>query len=137
MKPGLYLEQKFSQLLSKDENDSVLQLLGPKCQVSLFLFLHLFINIIHSLFFLYIFQSLCMAVVQFFSTDGPEGTEWRQKNFGILSFVRDPNRKSYYFRLYCPIRHQLLWEHEMYNELQYQSPISFFHCFEAEVKLIN
>lgn len=33
MKPGLYHEQKCSQLLSKDENDSVLQLLGPKCLV--------------------------------------------------------------------------------------------------------
>lgn len=76
-----------------------------------------------------------MAVVQFFSTDSPESVEWRQKNFGILCFVRDPNRKSYYFRLYCPIRHQLLWEHEMYNGLQYQSPAKFFHCFEAEVKL--
>lgn len=76
-----------------------------------------------------------MAVVQFFSTDGPEGIEWRQKNFGILSFIKDPNRKSYYFRLYCPIRHQLLWEHELYNGLQYLSLAKFFHCFEAEVKL--
>lgn len=74
-----------------------------------------------------------MAVVQFFSTDGPEGTEWRLKNFGILGFIRDPNRKSYYFRLYCPIRHQLLWEHELYNGLQYLSLVNFFHCFEAEV----
>lgn len=77
-----------------------------------------------------------MAVVQFFSTDGPECTEWRQKHFGILSFVRDPIRKSYYFRLYCPIRYQLLWEHEMYNGLQYESPAKFFHCFEAEVIFI-
>lgn len=37
MKPGLYHEQKCSQLLSKDENESVLQLLGPKCQVNYFL----------------------------------------------------------------------------------------------------
>uniref|UniRef100_A0A2S2R129 Neural Wiskott-Aldrich syndrome protein n=1 Tax=Sipha flava TaxID=143950 RepID=A0A2S2R129_9HEMI len=113
MKPGLYNEQKCSHLLSKDENDSILQLLGPKC------------------------QSLSMAVVQFFSTDSPESIEWRQKNFGILSFVRDPNRKSYYFRLYCPIRHQLLWEHEMYNGLQYQSPAKFFHCFEAEECIVG
>ncbi|VVC46089.1 CRIB domain,PH domain-like,WASP family, EVH1 domain,WH1/EVH1 domain,WH2 domain,Wiscott-Aldrich syndrome [Cinara cedri] len=113
MKPGLYNDQKCSQLLGKDENDSVLQLLGPKC------------------------QSLSMAVVQFFSTDGPEGTEWRQKNFGILSFVKDPNRKSYYFRLYCPIRHQLLWEHEMYNGLHYQTPAKFFHCFEAEECIVG
>ncbi|XP_050537126.1 actin nucleation-promoting factor WASL-like [Daktulosphaira vitifoliae] len=113
MKPGLYHEQKCSQLLSKDENDSVIQLLGPKC------------------------QSLSMAVVQLFSTDSPESTDWRQKNFGILSFVRDPNRKSYYFRLYCPIRHQLLWEHEMYNGLQYQISAKFFHCFEAEECIVG
>ncbi|XP_050428511.1 actin nucleation-promoting factor WASL-like [Adelges cooleyi] len=113
MKPGLYHEQKCSQLLGKDENDSVLQLLGPKC------------------------QSLSMAVVQFFSTDGPESTDWRQKNFGILCFIRDPNRKSYYFRLYCPIRRQLLWEHEMYNGLQYQSTAKFFHCFEAEECIVG
>jgi len=37
MKPGLYHEQKCSQLLTKDENESVLQLLGPKCQVNYFL----------------------------------------------------------------------------------------------------
>lgn len=39
MKPGLYHEQKCSQLLSKDENESVLQLLGPKCQVNYLLLL--------------------------------------------------------------------------------------------------
>lgn len=38
MKPGLYNEQKCSHLLSKDENDSVLQLLGPKCQVIYYLY---------------------------------------------------------------------------------------------------
>lgn len=40
MKPGLYNEQKCSKLLSKEENDSVLQLLGSKCQVKSLLLLY-------------------------------------------------------------------------------------------------
>lgn len=83
------------------------------------------------------FQSLSTTVVQLFTTDGPEGTEWQYQNFGILSFVRDSNRRSYYYQLYCPIRHQLLWEHEMYNGLKYQRSDSFFHCFEAEVNVFT
>jgi hypothetical protein len=46
MKPGLYNEQKCSQLLSKDENESVLQLLGPKCQVN-YLLLFIIDRIFH------------------------------------------------------------------------------------------
>lgn len=76
-----------------------------------------------------------MAVIQFYSTDGPMGTEWQNKTFGVLSFVRDPQRESYYFQLFCPIQHELLWEHELYNGLQYQNLTTFFHCFESEVNL--
>lgn len=46
--------------------------------------------------------------------------------------IRDNPKRSYFFRLYCLQRRAMLWEHEVYNSLEYHAPLPYFHTFEAE-----
>ena len=80
-----------------------------------------------------IFQTLATTVVQMYSTDGPDGVHWVKRDVGILCLVRDTNRRSYFFRLFCLLQNRMVWEHEIYNSMQYLAPRSFLHTFEAEV----
>ncbi|KAI5734706.1 hypothetical protein M8J77_009712 [Diaphorina citri] len=101
-------EQKTSSLLTRQENEAVFKLLGNRC------------------------QALSTTVIQLFTTDGPNDNEWHKRCFGILCLVKDNPRKSYFFRLYCLTRKQLLWEHELYTGMDYMAPQNFLHIFEAE-----
>lgn len=76
---------------------------------------------------------MATTVIQLFSTDGPDGTDWLKRASGVLCLIRDSNRRSYFFRLFCLTRGQLIWEHEVYNSMEYTSPTTYLHTFEAEV----
>uniref|UniRef100_A0A1B6CW90 WH1 domain-containing protein n=2 Tax=Clastoptera arizonana TaxID=38151 RepID=A0A1B6CW90_9HEMI len=101
-------ESKCSNLLSLEENETVFHLLGPRC------------------------QSLATTVIQLYITIGAEHNEWYKKDTGVLCLVKDNLRRSYFFRLYCPSRQQLVWEHEVYNSMEYNAPQNYLHTFEAE-----
>ncbi|XP_066995437.1 actin nucleation-promoting factor WASL isoform X2 [Anabrus simplex] len=101
-------EQRISHLLAREETELVTRLLGHRC------------------------QALAMGIAQLFLTDGPDHSTWRKHDVGVLCLVKDSQRRSYFFRLYCVIRRQMVWEHEVYNSLDYQSPKPFLHTFEAE-----
>lgn len=101
-------ENKTSSLLTREENEAVFKLLGNRC------------------------QALSTTVIQLFTTDGPSDNEWHKRCFGILCLVKDNPRKSYFFRLYCLTRRQLVWEHELYKGMDYMAPQNFLHIFEAE-----
>uniref|UniRef100_A0A8D8LHC9 Neural Wiskott-Aldrich syndrome protein n=3 Tax=Cacopsylla melanoneura TaxID=428564 RepID=A0A8D8LHC9_9HEMI len=101
-------EHKSSVLLTPEENEQVFRLLGNRC------------------------QTLSTTVIQLFSTDGPDKNEWHKRCFGVLCLVKDNPRKSYFFRLFCLTRKQLLWEHELYKGMEYMAPQNFLHIFEAE-----
>lgn len=75
------------------------------------------------------------TVVELYTTAGPSNDEWLYKETGVLCLVKDSNKRSYFFRLYCPERRKLLWEHEIYNDIQYLATTSFLHTFEAEVSI--
>lgn len=102
------LEQRTSDLLTKDENDQVLRMLGNKC------------------------QSLAMAVIQLFLTQAPDHYQWIKKDTGVMCFIKDNYRRNYFFRLYCLNRKMLVWEQEMYNNLDYKGSCDYFHSFEAD-----
>lgn len=102
------IDQRVSDLLTKDENDSLIRMLGNKC------------------------QSLAMAVIQLFLTQGPNHLHWAKKDTGILCFVKDNYRRNYFFRLYCLNRKMQIWEQEMYNNLEYNGSCDYFHSFEAD-----
>ncbi|XP_034255954.1 neural Wiskott-Aldrich syndrome protein-like isoform X2 [Thrips palmi] len=100
--------QRYSNLLSQEENEQVIRLLGERC------------------------QPLVMSVVQVFQTGAPDHGSWRKRDAGVLVLVKDNARRSYFFRLYCLSRRQLVWEHEVYSNMEYNTPRTFFHMFEAE-----
>lgn len=129
-----YSDQHCSVLLNREENDQVFKLLGPKCQVICVSILT--IVFLCSPFFnsFVITQTLATTVIQLYATDGPESTHWFKRDVGVLCLVRDANKRSYFFRLYCLVRNRMVWEHEIYNNMQYLAPRSFLHTFEAEVR---
>ena len=99
---------RYSSLLSAEENGQVIQLLGDRC------------------------QPLVTTVVQVFQTGAPDHGSWRKRDAGVLVLVKDNSRRSYFFRLYCLSRRQLVWEHEVYSNMEYNTPKPYFHMFEAE-----
>lgn len=108
MKMKSSIDQKISELLNKDENETVIRMLGNKC------------------------QSLAMAVIQLFITQAPDHSNWFKKDTGVMVFVKDNCRRNYFFRMYCLNRKNLIWEQEMYNNLEYNGSCDYFHIFEAD-----
>lgn len=101
-----------SILLTPDENEQVYRLLGNRC------------------------QSLAAGVVQVFVTDPPDHSAWRRFDAGVLCLVKDNQRRSYFFRLYCLTRCQMVWEHEVYNSMDYKCPKMWLHTFEGEDSIV-
>ncbi|CAG2056445.1 unnamed protein product [Timema podura] len=108
MRPVSSAEHRGSTLLQHEENEQIFRLLGSRC------------------------QTLATAVVQLFLTDPPDHSVWRRRDAGVLCLVKDNQRRSYFFRLFCLSRRQMVWEHEVYNTMDYKSPKPFLHTFEAE-----
>ncbi|GFG33499.1 hypothetical protein Cfor_04970 [Coptotermes formosanus] len=101
-------EQSGSVLLTRDESEQVYHLLGSRC------------------------QCLAAGVVQLFVTDPPDHSTWRRSDAGVLCLVKDNQQRSYFFRLYCLTRCEMVWEHEVYNSMVYQCPKVWLHTFEGE-----
>lgn len=81
---------------------------------------------------LLVFQCLAAAVVQLYLTEPPVHNEWIKRSTGIITLIRDNPKRSYFLRLYCLQRKAMLWEHEIYNSIDYKAPTPFFHTFEGE-----
>ncbi|XP_012267587.2 neural Wiskott-Aldrich syndrome protein-like [Athalia rosae] len=112
MKSGRLNEHRGSMLLSKDENQEVFQLIGNRC------------------------QCLAAGVVQLYQTETPLHRDWVKKDTGVITLIKDNPKRSYFFRLYCIQRKAMLWEHEVYNSMDYKAPMSHFHTFEGEESMI-
>ncbi|KAG5343947.1 WASP protein, partial [Acromyrmex heyeri] len=95
-------------LLKPEENEHVFQLIGNRC------------------------QCLAAGVIQLYLTEAPLHKDWVKKNTGIITLIRDNPRRSFFLRLYCLQRKIMIWEHEIYNSMDYKAPMSYFHTFEAE-----
>lgn len=78
---------------------------------------------------------MATSVVQLYITQGPHHSQWMKKDTGVLCFVKDNVRKNYFFRIYCFKRNQMIWEHEMYNDMDYMATMPYLHTFEGEVRL--
>ncbi|XP_046400040.1 neural Wiskott-Aldrich syndrome protein-like [Ischnura elegans] len=103
-----HVENKPSNMITKEENELVFRLLGNRC------------------------QTLATSVVQLYLSEAPDHRSWRKRECGVLCLVKDNQRRSYFFRLFCPLRRILIWEHEVYNNMDYKSPLPYLHTFEAE-----
>ena len=108
MKSGTMDKHRGSTLLKLEENEQVFQLIGNRC------------------------QCLAAGVIQLYLTEPPLHKEWIKKTTGIITLIRDNPRRSFFLRLYCLQRKAMLWEHEVYNAMDYKAPLTYFHTFEAE-----
>ncbi|CAG9823446.1 unnamed protein product [Phaedon cochleariae] len=106
------VENHSSSLLTNEENLQLFKLLGNRC------------------------QSLCSTVVQLYTTQPPNHSQWIKKATGVLCFVKDNTRKNFFFRFFCLKRNVKLWEQEMYNNMDYLEGTKFFHMFEAKDYLV-
>ncbi|XP_050308358.1 actin nucleation-promoting factor WASL-like [Anthonomus grandis grandis] len=111
--PPQPVENQNSSLLSTEENFQVFKLLGNRC------------------------QTISTTVVQLFTTVPPHHAQWLKRGTGVLCFVRDNSKKNYFFRLFSLKRNQMMWEHEMYNNMEYVESAPFFHTFEGEEGIIG
>uniref|UniRef100_S4RFJ4 Uncharacterized protein n=1 Tax=Petromyzon marinus TaxID=7757 RepID=S4RFJ4_PETMA len=71
--------------------------------------------------------SMATAVVQvFFSENGV----WQKRHCGVVCFVKDNPRRSYFIRVYeMRDTGHLCYEQELYNKFEYKQPRPFFHTF--------
>ena len=95
-------------LLSLEEKGNLLRLIGSEC------------------------MSMASAVVQVFLSEQGKYSQkalWNKHHCGVLCFVKDNVKKSYFFRVYCMDRLALLWEQELYSTFKYRAPKSYFHTF--------
>lgn len=97
-----------STLLSADENEQVFSLLGRKC------------------------QTMCTAVAQVYQTEGTSHSIWKKKHTGALCFVRDSSKRSYFMRMYCLLKNELVWEHEIYDSVNITKARPYLLTFEGQ-----
>lgn len=99
---------KASTYLSGEENELVFRLLGRRC------------------------QSQCTTVAQIYQTETPH-TKWLKRYTGALCFVKDNSKRSYFARLFCLVRYEMVWEQEMYDTIEINKVKPYLLTFEGQV----
>lgn len=102
---------KSSTYLSSDENELVFRLVGRRCVTQ------------------------CTTVAQMYTTEGPSHSRWIKKHTGALCFIKDNAKRSYYCRIFCLVKHELLWEQEMYDTIDIARTRPYLLTFEGQVIL--
>ncbi|XP_030641016.1 WASP actin nucleation promoting factor b [Chanos chanos] len=97
-----------SNLLSIQENERVVDLLGRRC------------------------VTLATAVAQLYMALPHSPAHWSLQHTGVVCFVKDNPKRSYFIRLFDIKVGKMIWEQELYNQMTYLSPKPFFHTFAAE-----
>merc|ERR1712106_588264 len=78
-------------------------------------------------------QALAIVVVKLYLSDPIENHKvWVERVAGAACFTKDYGRKSYYIQIFDMQYHQQVWEQEVYHEMEYRAPQTWFHNFEAE-----
>ncbi|KAJ6655319.1 hypothetical protein lerEdw1_005511 [Lerista edwardsae] len=109
-KPGARGQQDHvpSCLLDDHENQQVFELLGRKC------------------------TAMVTAVAQLFLALPQGSRNWSKQGSGVLCFVKDNPRRSYFIRFYDLKDRTMTWEQELYNQLVYAATTSYFHSFPGD-----
>uniref|UniRef100_A0A8C5RRE9 WASP actin nucleation promoting factor n=1 Tax=Laticauda laticaudata TaxID=8630 RepID=A0A8C5RRE9_LATLA len=94
-----------SCLLEDLENHQVFELLGRKC------------------------TTMVTTVVQLFLALPQSSRNWFKQSSGVLCFVKDVPKRSYFIRLFDLKQKKMIWEQELYNQMVYVAPTTFFHTF--------
>lgn len=85
----------------------------------------------------HLFQTMSTAVIQLFTTEAPAHSVWIKRLSGIACFVKDSSKRSYFIRVYCMLKHSMIWEEEMYETISMNKPREFMITFEGQVMSIN
>lgn len=104
---------KSSSYLSNEENEVVFRMVGRRS------------------------VSQCTTVAQLFITEGPTHSRWIKKYTGALCFIKDNAKRSYYCRMFCLMRHEMVWEQEMYDTIDIARTRPYLLTFEGQVILIK
>lgn len=75
--------------------------------------------------------TLATATIQLWLSQKPLHNNWSKGCSGIICFVKDYTKKSYFFRLYTLAPSQV-WEQEMYTPFSYNQLTKNFHYFPAD-----
>lgn len=102
---------KSSSYLSNEENELVFRLVGRRS------------------------VSQCTTVAQLYATEGPTHSRWIKKFTGALCFIKDNAKRSYYCRMFCLKRHEMVWEQEMYDTIDIARSRPYLLTFEGQVIL--
>lgn len=97
-----------SSLLNQQENDKFEDLLGRRC------------------------ASMATAVAQLFMALPHSPSTWSLQHTGVVAFVKDNPQRSYFIRMFDLKVGRLVWEQELYNQLDYSTPRPFFHTFASD-----
>ncbi|CAG2186035.1 WASL [Mytilus edulis] len=97
-----------SILLNDNENEALFNILGRGC------------------------VTLASGVCQLYTADPPSRQRWSKRFCGVVCFVKDNPKRSYYIRLYDIKKDAVIWEQEIYNQFKYKAPREYFHTFEAD-----
>lgn len=98
-----------SRLLTAEENQTVASLVGHKC------------------------QALATTVAQVYQSEGPgHSYRWNKRTCGVVCFVKDNGRRSYFIRVFDLDRNVLVYDQEIYTQFRYKSPRPYFHTFEGD-----
>lgn len=76
---------------------------------------------------------MCTAVAQLFTTEPPAHSIWTKRNTGALCFVRDSSKRSYFIRIYCLLKNELVWEEEVYESIYINKSKEYLLDFEGRV----
>lgn len=77
------------------------------------------------------------GIAQIFSTEPPAHSAWVKRHTGVLCFVKDHIRKSYYMQMYCLNREELIWEHEVYEPFIMHNPRPYMLTFEGSDRIVS
>jgi Wiskott-Aldrich syndrome protein len=58
-----------------------------------------------------------------------------KKYTGALCFVKDNAKRSYYARMFCLIKHEMMWEQEMYDTIEITRVRPYLLTFEGQVNI--
>ena len=89
------------------------------------------------IFYTYIFhrhpQVYTFDNLQVYRSEGPgHSYRWNKRTCGVVCFVKDNLKRSYYIRVFDMDRQALVFDQEIYNQFKYKSPRPYFHTFEGD-----
>lgn len=76
---------------------------------------------------------MCTAVAQLYTTESPAHSIWIKRHTGVVAFIRDSSKRSYFIRVYCLLRNELVFEEEMYEQIYLNKSKDYLVDFEGRV----